>query len=130
MENDNIAEEVGDKIMFMIAGLAIMTLLINGTTCGMLLHYFGMDRATKVCCVRAFVRMLRHPLVRWLFQLLLLSVGMVVLSAAATLVPDSPGDRSVGGFADSPASNAGAVVVSAVVVVGDGGAVGGCHSCS
>eukprot|EP00752_Nemacystus_decipiens_P004872 g4435.t1 len=46
-DNDNIAEEVGDKIMFMIAGLAIMTLLINGTTCGMLLSYFGMDRATK-----------------------------------------------------------------------------------
>lgn len=94
MENDNIAEEVGDKIMFMIAGLAIMTLLINGTTCGMLLHYFGMDRATKVCCVRACVRMLRQTLVRWLFQLLLLLV-MVVLSVAATLVPDSPVDSVV-----------------------------------
>eukprot|EP00903_Cladosiphon_okamuranus_P017333 g15970.t1 len=46
-ENENIEQDVGDKIMFMIAGLAIMTLLINGTTCGMLLSYFHMDKATK-----------------------------------------------------------------------------------
>lgn len=47
-EDDGIEQEVGDKIMFMIAGLAIMTLLINGTTCGKLLSHFHMDRATKV----------------------------------------------------------------------------------
>ena len=47
-ENPDISPEVGDKVMFLMAGLAIMTLLINGTTCGKLLHYFEMDRATKV----------------------------------------------------------------------------------
>lgn len=47
-ENPDISTEVGDKVMFHMAGLAIMTLLINGTTCGKLLHHFGMDRATKV----------------------------------------------------------------------------------
>ena len=47
-ENPEISTEVGDKVMFLMAGLAIMTLLINGTTCGKLLHHFGMDRATKV----------------------------------------------------------------------------------
>ncbi|CAN0007156.1 unnamed protein product [Pylaiella littoralis] len=46
-QHDGIGQEEGDKIMFMIAGLAIMTLLINGTTCGKLLSYFRMDRATK-----------------------------------------------------------------------------------
>ncbi|CAM9631642.1 unnamed protein product, partial [Ectocarpus sp. 12 AP-2014] len=46
-ENEAIDDDVGDMVMFMIAGLAIMTLLINGTTCGKLLSYFRMDRATK-----------------------------------------------------------------------------------
>lgn len=60
-ENEAIDDDVGDMVMFMIAGLAIMTLLINGTTCGKLLSYFRMDRATKVCahtssCVAGFSR--------------------------------------------------------------------------
>lgn len=55
-ENPEIPKEIGDKVMFLMAGLAIMTLLINGTTCGKLMHYFGMDRATKVCAAQCSQR--------------------------------------------------------------------------
>ncbi|CAM9412929.1 unnamed protein product [Chrysoparadoxa australica] len=41
-----IDPDTGDKVMFMMAGLALLTLLINGTTIGNLLHWLGLDKVS------------------------------------------------------------------------------------
>ncbi|CAM9338058.1 unnamed protein product [Discosporangium mesarthrocarpum] len=46
-ENNAIPKEIADKVIFHMAGLALLTLLINATTIGRLMHLFQMDRATK-----------------------------------------------------------------------------------
>ncbi|CAM9476498.1 unnamed protein product [Chrysoparadoxa australica] len=44
---EEIDQEIRDKILFFTSGIAVMTLLINGTTAGPLVKYFGLDRTTR-----------------------------------------------------------------------------------
>jgi NhaP-type Na+/H+ or K+/H+ antiporter len=42
--NDQIPKEVGDQIMFLCAGIVVLTILINGTSMGLVLHWLGLDK--------------------------------------------------------------------------------------
>lgn len=42
--DERIDHEIGDRIVFYVAGIAMLTLLINGTTMKYLVAYFGLDR--------------------------------------------------------------------------------------
>ncbi len=43
-QNDNIPKELGDQILFLTAGIVVLTILINGLTMEKLLAYLGLDR--------------------------------------------------------------------------------------
>ncbi|MFC3152886.1 cation:proton antiporter [Litoribrevibacter euphylliae] len=42
--NDQIPKEIGDQVMFLCAGIVVLTILINGTTMGQVLHWLGLDK--------------------------------------------------------------------------------------
>lgn len=43
-QNENISKEVGDQILFLTAGIVVLTILINGLTMEKLLAYLKLDR--------------------------------------------------------------------------------------
>ena len=43
-QNDNIPKEIGDQILFLTAGIVVLTILINGLTMEKLLAYLELDR--------------------------------------------------------------------------------------
>ena len=43
-QNENIPKEIGDQILFLTAGIVVMTILINGLTMEKLLAYLGLDK--------------------------------------------------------------------------------------
>ncbi len=43
-QNDNIPKEIGDQILFLTAGIVVLTILINGLTMEKLLAYLGLDK--------------------------------------------------------------------------------------
>lgn len=45
-DEDIVGEEKRSLILFYIAGIAAMTLVINGSLAGPLVHYLGLDRST------------------------------------------------------------------------------------
>jgi NhaP-type Na+/H+ or K+/H+ antiporter len=42
--NDQIPKEIGDQVMFLCAGIVVLTILINGTTMGKVLNWLGLDK--------------------------------------------------------------------------------------
>lgn len=46
VEDEAIEEEKRSLVLFYIAGIAAMTLVINGSLAGPLVHYLGLDRST------------------------------------------------------------------------------------
>lgn len=42
--NDLIPKQIGDQVMFLCAGIVVLTILINGTTMGWVLHWLGLDQ--------------------------------------------------------------------------------------
>ena len=42
--NDQIPKEIGDQVMFLCAGIVVLTILVNGTSMGMVLHWLGLDK--------------------------------------------------------------------------------------
>ena len=43
-QNDSIPKEIGDQILFLTAGIVVLTILINGLTMEKLLAYLGLDK--------------------------------------------------------------------------------------
>lgn len=43
-QNENIPKELGDQILFLTAGIVVLTILINGLTMQRLLSYLGLDK--------------------------------------------------------------------------------------
>lgn len=44
VEDERIDEYMRGQVLFYVAGIAAMTLVINGTLTGTLVHYLGLDR--------------------------------------------------------------------------------------
>ncbi len=42
--NDQIPKAIGDQVMFLSAGIVVLTILINGSSMGMVLHWLGLDK--------------------------------------------------------------------------------------
>lgn len=42
--NDLIPKQIGDQVMFLCAGIVVLTILINGTSMGWVLHWLGLDK--------------------------------------------------------------------------------------
>ncbi|GAA3925226.1 sodium:proton antiporter [Litoribacillus peritrichatus] len=42
--NDQIPKAIGDQVMFLSAGIVVLTILINGSTMGWVLHQLGLDQ--------------------------------------------------------------------------------------
>ncbi len=43
-QNDAIPQSIGDQILFLCAGIVVLTILINGTTMKSVLHWLGLDK--------------------------------------------------------------------------------------
>jgi len=43
-QDDRIPKVVGEQILFLTAGIVVLTIVINGSTMEALLHYFGLDK--------------------------------------------------------------------------------------
>lgn len=50
-----IDQEDRDKIVFLTAGIAVLSLLVNGTTTGPLVRFLKLDRCAWVLCLCCFV---------------------------------------------------------------------------
>lgn len=53
---DEVDERVGSLVLFYVGGIVAMTLIINGSLAGHLVHYLRLDRwgmytASMYCCV-------------------------------------------------------------------------------
>jgi len=43
-QDENIPKEIGEQILFLTAGIVVLTIVINGSTMEALLHFFGLDK--------------------------------------------------------------------------------------